>query len=102
MINFIDERARFFDVCESIFINIENIIISTFIFMIERSDHDLFLNCLFQRIARINIINMNDDSLKMILHSLNNEKRMNFLKMFAKHINNKNEKFVFVFETLNV
>ena len=41
--NFIDERACFFDVCESIFINIENIIISTFIFVIERSDHDLFL-----------------------------------------------------------
>ena len=43
MMNFIDERARFFDVCESIFVNIENIIISTFIFVIERSDHDFFL-----------------------------------------------------------
>ena len=50
----------------------------------------------------MNVININDDLLKMILHSLNNKKRMNFLKMFAKHINNKNEKFVFVFETLNV
>ena len=74
MINFIDERARFFDVCESIFVNIENIIISTFIFVIERSNHDFFLDHLFQRIVRINIINMNDDLLKMILHSLNDEK----------------------------
>ena len=72
--NFINERARFFDVYESIFVNIENIIISTFIFVIERSDHDLFLDRFFQRIARINVINMNDNSLKMMLHSLNDEK----------------------------
>ena len=101
MMNFINERARFFDVCESIFVNIENIIISIFIFVIKRSNHDFFLNRFFQRIARMNVVNMNNDSLKMILHSLNNEKRMNFLKMFTKHINNKDKKFVFVFETLN-
>ena len=102
MINFIDERARFFGVCESIFVNIENIIISTFIFVIERSDHDLFLDRLFQRIARMSAVNMNNDSLKMMLHSLNDEKRMNFLRMPAKHINNKNEKSVFAFKILNV
>ena len=102
IINFINERVRFFNVCESIFVNIKNIIISIFVFMIERSDHDFFLNHFFQRIVYKNIINMNNDSLKIILHSLNNKKRMNFLKMLAKHINNKNKKFVFIFETLNV
>ena len=102
MMNFIDERTRFFNICELIFINIKNIIISIFIFMIERLNHDLFLNHFFQRIVRINIININDDSLKIILYSLNDEKWMNFLKMFTKHINNKNKKFVFIFETLNV
>ena len=50
----------------------------------------------------MNVISINNDLLKIILHSLNNEKRMNFLKIFAEHINNKNEKFVFIFETLNV
>ena len=35
IMNFTDERARFFDICESIFINIENIIISIFVFVIE-------------------------------------------------------------------
>ena len=44
MINFIDERIRFFDVYESIFVNIENIIISTFIFVIKRSNHDFLFN----------------------------------------------------------
>ena len=101
MMNFIDERTHFFEICKSIFINIENITISTFIFVIEHSDHDFF-NRFFQRIVHINIINMNNNSLKMILHSLNDEKRINFLKMFAKYINNINEKFVFVFKTLNV
>ena len=100
--NFIDEYACFFDVCESIFVSIKSIIISTFIFVIERLNHNLFLNCFFQRIVRMNVVNMNNNSLKMILHLLNDEKRMNFLKMSAKHINNKNEKFIFVFEILNV
>ena len=100
--NFINERARFFDVCESMLINIENIIISIFIFVIERSNHELFLDRFFQRIARMNVVNMNDDSLKMMLHSLNDEKRVNFLKVFAEHVSNKNEKFVFIFKILNV
>ena len=102
MMNFIDERARFFNVCESIFISIENIIIFVFIFVIERLNHDFFLDRFFQRIVYMNVVNMNDDSLKIILHLLNDEKRMSFLKMFAKHINNKDKKFVFVFKTLNV
>ena len=71
--NFIDERAYFFDICESIFLNIENNIILTFIFGIKCSNHDFLLNCFFQRIVRINVININNDSLKMILHSLINE-----------------------------
>ena len=74
MMNFIDERAHFFNVCESIFVNIKNITILTFIFIIERLNHDLFLDRLFQRIVRMNVVNMNNNLLKMILHSLNNEK----------------------------
>ena len=74
MMNFTDERARFFDVCESMFINIENIIISIFIFVIKRSNHELLFNRLFQRIARMSVVNMNNDLLKIMLHSLNNEK----------------------------
>ena len=72
--NFINERVHFFDVCESIFVNIENIIISTFIFVIKRLNYDFLFNRFFQRIARINVVNINNDLLKMILHSLNNEK----------------------------
>ena len=74
MINFINERARFFDVYKSIFINIKNIIIIIFIFVIERLNHDFFLNRFFQRIIYMNVVNINDDLLKMILHLLNDEK----------------------------
>ena len=102
IINFINEHIRFFDICESIFVNIKNIMISTFIFMIECSDYDFFFDCFFQRIACMNIVNINNNLLKIILHSLNDEKQMNFLKMSAKHINNKNKKFIFIFEILNV
>ena len=74
MINFINKRARFFNVYESIFINIKNIIISTFIFVIERLNYDLFFNHFFQHIVHMNIISINNDLLKMMLHSLNDEK----------------------------
>ena len=47
MINVIDKQARFFDVCKTIFINIENIIISISVFVVKRSDHELFLKSLF-------------------------------------------------------
>ena len=57
---------------------------------------------LFQYIACINFINMNDKLFKIILHSLNEKKRMNFLKVFAEHINNKEKKFIFAIKSLNV
>ena len=72
--NFIDECAYFFDVCESILVSIKNIIILIFIFVIKRSDHDFLLDRFFQRIVHMNVVNMNNNLLKMILHSLNDEK----------------------------
>ena len=47
IINFINKRARFFNVYKSIFVNIKNIIISIFIFVIECFDYDFFLNRFF-------------------------------------------------------
>ena len=72
--NFTDERARFFDVCEFIFINIKNIIISIFIFVIKQSNHEFLLNDFFQRIVRINAVNIINNLLKIMLYSLNDEK----------------------------
>ena len=50
----------------------------------------------------MNSINMNNESFKMILHSLNKEKRINFLKISAEHINNKRKKLMFAIKFLNV
>ena len=71
MINVINERARFFDMCETVFISIDSITISISVFVVKRSDHKLFLKRLFQRTTRMNFINMNNESFEMILHSLN-------------------------------
>ena len=89
MINVIKERARFFNVCETVFISIDSIIISVAVFVMKRSDHELLLERSFQRAARMSFININDESFKMILYSLNEKKRMSFLRVSAKHINNK-------------
>ena len=46
-------------------------------------------------------ININKESLEMILYSLNEEKRVNFLKVLAEHVNNKKEKLMFAMKSLN-
>ena len=89
MINVTDERTRFFNVCKTVFISIDNITIPISVFVVKRSDHEPFLERLFQRVTRMSSINMNDESLEMILHSLNEKKRMSFLKMSAEHVSNK-------------
>ena len=102
IISVIDERARFFNVCETVFINIDSIIISISVFVVKRSDHELLLKRLFQRAARMSSINMNDESFEMILHSLNEKKRVSFLKVPAEHVSNKEKKSVFAMKSLNV
>ena len=89
MINVTNKRARFFDVCKTISISIDSITISIFVFVVKRSDHELFLKRFFQRAAQISFINMNDESLETILYSLNEKKRISFLKVSAKHDSNK-------------
>ena len=101
MINVINERARFFDVCETVFISIDSITISISVFVVKRSDHELLLKRSFQRAARMSSINMNDESLEMILHSLNEKKRVSFLRVSAEHVSNK-KKSVFAMKSLNV
>ena len=102
MINVIDERARFLNICKTVFISINNITISISIFTVKCLDYELFLKRSFQCTARMNFINMNNKSLKMILHSLNEKKRVSFLKMSAEHVSNKKEESVFAIKLLNV
>ena len=102
MINIINERARFFDICEAILISIDSITISISVFVVKRSDHELLLERFFQRAARMSSINMNNELLEMILHSLNEKKRMSFLKVSAEHVNNKEKKSVFAMKSLNI
>ena len=47
IINVIDERARFFDVCKVVFISIDNITISIFVFVVKCSNHELLLKRFF-------------------------------------------------------
>ena len=102
MINVTDERACFFDVCETVSINIDSITISISVFVVKRSNHELLLKRFFQGAARMNSINMNNESFKIILYFLNEKKRMNFLRMPAEHVSNKEKKSMFIMKSLNV
>ena len=101
MINVINERTRFFNVCETVFISIDSIIISISVFVVKRSDYEFFSKSFFQRAAYMSFINMNDKSLKTILHFLNEKKRVKFLRTFAEHVNNKEKEFIFAMKSLN-
>ena len=102
MMNVINKRIRFFDICKTVSINIKNVIISIFVFIIKRSDYKLLLRRFSQRAACMNFINMNDKFFEMILHSLNEKKRISFLNIFVEYVNNKDEKTIFTMKHLNV
>ena len=102
IINVINKRARFFNVCETVSISINSITISISVFVMKRLDHELHLKRPFQRAAHMNSININDESFEMILHSLNEKKRVSFLKMLAEHVNNKKKESVFAMKFLNI
>ena len=67
IINVTDERARFFNVCEAVFINIDSIMISISAFVMKRSDYEFLLKKFFQRAAHMSSININNESFEMIL-----------------------------------
>ena len=50
----------------------------------------------------MSFVNINDEFFKMILHSLNDEKRISFLKISAEHASNKEKNFVFIVNFLKV
>ena len=102
IINVINERARFFDVCETVSISIDSIIISISVFVVKRSDHEFHFKRLFHRTAYMSSININDESFEIILHSLKKEKRMNFLKMSAEICQYQRKKLMFAMKSLNV
>ena len=83
-----NEQTRFFNICETVLINLDSITISIFIFVVKISDHELPLKTLFQRVICVSFININNESLKIVLHFLNEKKRMNFLRIFVENINN--------------
>ena len=89
MINILNEQARFFNICEITFINIDNIRISISVFGMKCSNHGFFLNRFCQHTVHINFINMNDEFLEIILHYLNKKRRVSFLKIFTEQISNK-------------
>ena len=101
MINIINERAYFFNVYEIVSISIDSITISISIFVVKRLNHELLLKRFFQHAVYMSFININDESFEMILHFLNKEKRMNFLKVPAEHISNK-KRSMFAMKSLNV
>ena len=102
IIDVTSERARFFDVCETVSINIDSIMIPISVFVVKHLDHELFLEKFFQRAAHMNSININDESFEMILHSLNKKTEVSFLKVLVEHVNNKEKESVFAMKSLNV
>ena len=62
----------------------------------KRSNHELLLKRFFQYAVRMNFVNINNESFEIMLHSLNEKKRISFLNVFIEYANNKNKKTIFV------
>ena len=56
IINIINKRAHFFDICEVVLISIDSITISISIFVVKCSDHELLLKRFFQCAVRMSFI----------------------------------------------
>ena len=100
--NVINERTYFFEIWETISINIENIIVLISVFIVKRLNHELSFKRFFQRVARMNFVNIINKFFEIILYSLNEKKKINFLNVFVKHINNKSKKTIFTIKISNV
>ena len=87
---------------KAVLINIDSITISIPVFVVKCSDHEFLLKRLFQRAVRMSSIDMDNKLFEMILHSLNEKKRVSFLKVPVKHVSNKEEESMFAIKSLNV
>ena len=101
MIATTNDNVKFVKVCDDLKVRLREVIIITSIFVILKSNHDLILERFFERVARMSSTNMNDESLKLVMHFDDEFTRVFFLVVSINHSRNRETNIVFVVESLN-
>lgn len=96
------DKACFIGVCDDVEVSLGGAVVTTPIFVVDQSDHDLILGRPFARAARMQSTNMDDGSLEVSIHSDDGTKKVSFPAVPARHPRNKDASSIFqTSESLN-
>ena len=101
VISVIDDKIFFERMCENAKINLRNIIVRIFIFVIKNDNHDFIFETLYERKAMFSFRYFVDESCKIIIYSQCNTKRVKFQTITFNHKSNKTINFIFSQKFLN-
>ena len=95
VINVIDDKVFFEKMCENAKINLKNIIVRIFIFVIKNDDHDFIFETSYKRKTMFSLKYFVDKSCKIIIYSQCDIKRIQFQTIAFNHKSNKTMNFIF-------
>ena len=101
VINVIDDKTFFEKICENAKINLKNIIVRIFIFVIKNENHDFIFEILYERKTMLSFRYFIDKSCKITIHSQCNTKKVKFQTIAFNYKSNKTVNFIFSQEFLN-
>ena len=101
VINVIDDKIFFEKMSENAKINLKNLIVRIFIFVIKNDDHDCILEISYKRKAIFSFKYFIDKSCEIIIHSQCNTKNVKFQTIAFNHRSNKTMDFIFSQKSLN-
>ena len=101
VINVINDKKFLEKMCEIAKVNLKNIIVRNFIFVIKNDDHDFILEILYKRKAMFSFKYFVEKSCEIIIYSQCNTKRVKFQTITFNHKSNKTMNFMFSQEFLN-
>ena len=91
LIAIIENKACFLDVCDDVKVRLREIVV-------DQSNHNLILKRFFVRAVRMQSININNNLLKISIHSDDDTKKIFFSAVLAHHFRNKDVESIFLNE----
>ena len=101
VISVIDSKVFFEKMCENSKVNLKDIIVRVFIFVIKNDDYDLFFETLYKRKSMFSFKYFVDKSCKITIYSQCNTKKIQFQTIAFNYKSNKTMNFIFLQEFLN-
>ena len=101
VISVIDDKFFFEKMWENAKVNLKNIIVRIFIFVIKNDDHDFIFEILYERKVMLSFRYFIDKSCKIIIYSQCDTKKIKFQTIAFNYKSNKTINFIFSQKSLN-